>query len=221
MNILEIKNLSFGYDKNLILEDVNLEIKKSDFITISGANGSGKSTLIKLILGENKKDSGSINLFGQAIDDFKDYEKIGYVPQVREASDLSFPITAREYIVLNLFNKFNRFNRPSKMCWGIVNDVLKSLNIENLKNTPINQLSGGQAQRVMIARALVNNPEFLILDEPTVGIDKASKEDLIKLLKHINIGHNITILMVTHEGDFNQRLGAKNVELKEGVLNYA
>ena len=221
MRVLDIDNLSFAYDRNPILDNINLKIDKGDFITISGSNGSGKSTLINLILGKLKMDKGSIKLFDTSIESFKDFEKIGYVPQVREASSLSFPITSREYVVLNLYKSFNKFNRPSKDNWMMVDSVLKSLKIKDLRDIPINKLSGGQAQRVMIARALVNDPDFLILDEPTVGIDKKSKEDLIELLVHINQNHNKTIMMVSHEADFNRKLGAENIELKDGVLIYA
>lgn len=221
MNILEINNLSFSYDKSPILENINLTLKEGEFVTISGANGSGKSTLIKLILGQLKANNGYIKLFNDPLEKFTDFEKIGYVPQIREASGLSFPITSREYVVLNLYNSFNKFNRPTKDNWIMVDSVLKSLNIKELRDIPINKLSGGQAQRVMIARALVNNPEFLILDEPTVGIDKKSKDDLIKLLIHVNQNYHKSILMISHESDFNKKLGAKNVELKDGELKYA
>ncbi len=221
MRVLDIDNLSFAYDRNPILDNINLKIDKGDFITISGSNGSGKSTLINLILGKLKMDKGSIKLFDTSIESFKDFEKIGYVPQVREASSLSFPITSREYVVLNLYKSFNKFNRPSKDNWMMVDSILESLNIKDLRDIPINKLSGGQAQRVMIARALVNDPNFLILDEPTVGIDKKSKEDLIELLVHINQNHKKTIMMVSHEADFNKKLGVENIELRDGVLIYA
>ena len=221
MNILEVENLSFSYSKSPILENVNLTIDEGEFVTISGANGSGKSTLIKLILGQLERDIGSIKLFDSTLEKFNDFEKIGYVPQVREASELSFPITSREYVVLNLYKSFNKFKRPTRNNWLMVDSVLKSLNIIELRDIPVNKLSGGQAQRVMIARALVNNPEFLILDEPTVGIDKKSKDDLINLLIHINQNHKKTILMISHESDFNKKLGAKNVKLKDGELKYA
>ena len=221
MRVLDIDNLSFAYDRNPILNNINLKIDKGDFITISGSNGSGKSTLINLILGKLKMNKGSIKLFDTSIESFKDFEKIGYVPQVREASSLSFPITSREYVVLNLYKSFNKFNRPSKDNWMMVDSILESLNIKDLRDIPINKLSGGQAQRVMIARALVNDPNFLILDEPTVGIDKKSKEDLIELLVHINQNHKKTIMMVSHEADFNKKLGVENIELRDGVLIYA
>ena len=221
MNILEVENLSFSYSKSPILENVNLTIDEGEFVTISGANGSGKSTLIKLILGQLERDIGSIKLFDSPLEKFNDFEKIGYVPQVREASELSFPITSREYVVLNLYKSFNKFKRPTRNNWLMVDSVLKSLNIIELRDIPVNKLSGGQAQRVMIARALVNKPEFLILDEPTVGIDKKSKDDLIKLLIHVNQNHHKSILMISHESDFNKKLGAKNVELKDGELKYA
>lgn len=218
MKQIEIKNLRFGYNENLILKDINLSLDEGDFAIISGENGSGKSTLIKLILGELKKDRGNIKVFGIDMEDFKNFEKIGYVPQVNEAIKVAFPVSAREYVGLNLYKEFSIFNTISKKLKSKVEDTFATLKIKNLIDRPFNKLSGGQAQRVMIARAMVNNPDILILDEPTVGIDQKSKEDFLDLLVHLNTHHNISILMITHEMEILGDYVDKVFKLKDGAI---
>lgn len=218
MKQIEIKNLKFGYNENQILKNVNLSLGEGDFAVISGKNGSGKSTLIKLILGELKKDEGTIKLFGIDMEDFKNFDKIGYVPQVNEAIKVAFPVSAREYVGLNLYKEFSIFNTISKKLKSKVEDTFATLKIKNLIDRPFNKLSGGQAQRVMIARAMVNNPDILILDEPTVGIDQKSKEDFLDLLVHLNTHHNISILMITHEMEILGDYVDKVFKLKDGAI---
>ncbi len=218
MKLIEIEKLKFGYNENLILKDVNLSLEKGDFAVISGENGSGKSTLIKLILGGLKKDEGSIRLFGIDIEDFKNYNKLGYVPQVNDSIKIAFPVTCREYVSLNLYKDFNIFKKLKKSNKEDVENIFTSLNIKNLIDRPFNKLSGGQAQRVMIARALVANPDLLVLDEPTVGIDQKSKDDFLKLLVHLNTNHGISILMITHEMEILGDYVDKIFRLREGVI---
>ena len=218
MKLIEIEKLKFGYNENLILKDVNLSLEKGDFAVISGENGSGKSTLIKLILGGLKKDEGSIRLFGIDIEDFKNYNKLGYVPQVNDSIKIAFPVTCREYVSLNLYRDFNIFKKLKKSNKEDVENIFTSLNIKNLIDRPFNKLSGGQAQRVMIARALVANPDLLVLDEPTVGIDQKSKDDFLKLLVHLNTNHGISILMITHEMEILGDYVDKIFRLREGVI---
>lgn len=218
MKQIEIKNLKFGYNENLILKGVNLDLDQGDFAVISGENGSGKSTLIKLILGELKKDHGSIKLFGIDMEDFKNFDKIGYVPQVNEAIKVAFPVSAREYVGLNLYKEFSIFNTITKKSKSKIENTFSTLKIKDLIDRPVNTLSGGQAQRVMIARAMVNNPDILILDEPTVGIDQKSKEDFLDLLVHLNTHHGISILMITHEMDILGDYVDKVFKLKEGFI---
>lgn len=221
MNLIEIKNLKFAYKTEYILKDVSFKINEGDFLAIVGENGSGKSTLIKLILGNLKKDGGSIKLLGKDIEDFKSYEKIGYVPQVNDLGKISFPVTCKEYIVMNLYKEFNIFKRPGRKQWEKVDLVLKTLDIMKLKNQPFKDLSGGQKQRIMIARAMVSNPDILILDEPTVGIDGASKIEFLKLLYHLNIFHKKTILMITHEMDTVKDYVNKIAKIENGRIKYA
>lgn len=218
MKQIEIKNLKFGYNENQILKNVNLSLGEGDFAVISGKNGSGKSTLIKLILGELKKDEGIIKLFGIDMEDFKNFDKIGYVPQVNEAIKVAFPVSAREYVGLNLYKEFSIFNTITKKSKSKIENTFSTLKIKDLIDRPFNKLSGGQAQRVMIARALVNNPDILILDEPTVGIDQKSKENFLDLLVHLNTHHNISILMITHEMEILGDYVDKVFKLKDGVV---
>lgn len=199
MNLIDVKNLSFAYNNEYILEDLSFELNEGDFLAIIGENGSGKSTLIKILLKSLKKDFGTIKILGKDIENFKDYEKIGYVPQVNDLSKVSFPITTREFIVMNLYKEFGPLKRPKKAQWDKVDIVLKTLGILDLKERPFRDLSGGQKQKVMIARALVSNPDIIILDEPTVGIDSKSKDEFLKLLSHLNKTHDKTILIISHE----------------------
>ena len=218
MSVIEIKNLNFGYNEKLILKDINLEVEKGDFLAISGQNGSGKTTLIKILTGELKKQDGKINILGKAIENIDDFSDIGYVPQLSESRDITFPLTCFEYVILNLYREFNVFKRPSKEVVKKTNDIFKRLDIENLKDRPFNKLSGGQQQRVMIARSMLASPKILILDEPTVGIDQKSKEEFLDLLGHLNKRHDITILIISHEMDLIDKFVNKTRVLKEGRL---
>ncbi|MFO3717936.1 metal ABC transporter ATP-binding protein [Anaerococcus sp. ENR1011] len=218
MNVIEIKNLNFGYNEKLILKDINLEVEKGDFLAISGQNGSGKTTLIKILTRELKKQDGEINILGKAIENIDDFSDIGYVPQLSESRDITFPLTCFEYVILNLYREFNAFKRPSKETIRKTNDIFKRLDIESLKDRPFNKLSGGQQQRVMIARSMVASPKILILDEPTVGIDQKSKEEFLDLLGHLNKRQDITILIISHEMDLIDKFVNKTRVLKEGRL---
>ena len=218
MSVIEIKNLNFGYNEKLILKDINLKVDEGDFLAISGQNGSGKTTLIKILTGELKKQDGKINILGKAIESIDDFSDIGYVPQLSESRDITFPLTCFEYVILNLYREFNVFKRPSKEVVRKTNDIFKRLDIENLKDRPFNKLSGGQQQRVMIARSMVAGPKILILDEPTVGIDQKSKEEFLDLLGHLNKRHDITILIISHEMDLIDKFVNKTRVLKEGRL---
>ena len=191
---------------------------EGDFLAISGQNGSGNTTLIKILTGELKKQDGKINILGKAIENIDDFSDIGYVPQLSESRDITFPLTCFEYVILNLYREFNVFKRPSKEVVKKTNDIFKRLDIENLKDRPVNKLSGGQQQRVMIARSMVASPKILILDEPTVGIDQKSKEEFLDLLGNLNKKHDITILIISHEMDLIDKFVNKTRVLKEGRL---
>lgn len=201
MTAIEIKNLSFGYTKDLIIKDVDFKVERGDIVAIQGENGSGKSTLLKLILGQLKADGGSVSIGDKDINSITDFRNIGYVPQVQNFNDIGFPITTGEIVVLNLYKEFGLIKIPRKRHKKRAEEILKALGMEKYISTPYKQLSGGFKQRTMIARALMNEPEILILDEPTAGVDIESKESFLKLINQTNKEKNITILIVTHEMD--------------------
>ena len=206
MSIVEIKNLSFSYEKDLILENINLNIDEKDFLAIIGPNGGGKSTLLKLILGINKISHGTIKIFDKDIS--TQLSDIGYVPQNTNINT-DFPIKVIEVVMMghikNRFEQENSKNFLHKYFKIGYNEFEKSCAINSLKevgmqkyaNKKIGSLSGGQRQRVMIARALCSHPKILILDEPTASIDVGGQKQIYDLLKLLN--KTITIIVVSHD----------------------
>ena len=215
-SIISIKNVSFSYSGGVnVLENLSFDIYKKDFIAIIGANGSGKSTLLKLILKELNPSDGEIFISSTNIKNFKEWDTIGYVPQINAGNIPGFPITALEIVTLNLYNKmgFLKFSRKSHI--ELAKRALSQVNMLDFANTPMNKMSGGQQQRIMIAKSLINNPKILIFDEPTTGIDKESKDQLFKILTHLNRIHGITILLVTHELEIMKDNLTKVVEIRD------
>ena len=215
-SIISIKNVSFSYSGGVnVLENLSFDIYKKDFIAIIGANGSGKSTLLKLILKELNPSDGEIFISSTNIKNFKEWDTIGYVPQINAGNIPGFPITALEIVTLNLYNKMGFFKFSRKSHIELAKRALSQVNMLDFANTPINKMSGGQQQRIMIAKSLINNPKILIFDEPTTGIDKESKDQLFKILTHLNRIHGITILLVTHELEIMKDNLTKVVEIKD------
>ncbi|WP_102399422.1 metal ABC transporter ATP-binding protein [Haloimpatiens massiliensis] len=197
-NIIEIKNLTVYYDSLCALEHINLNIKKGDFMGILGPNGGGKSTLLKSILGLIKPSEGSIKILGNSIN--KDCCSLGYVPQFSKF-DKKFPINVMDVVLSGTLNKKgNFFHRYSSKDREEALKILKALEIDEFKDRQIGMLSGGQLQRVLIARALISNPEVLLMDEPTASLDVSSKAQIYTLLKDLN--KNKTVLIVSHDLEF-------------------
>ncbi len=192
MNILEIKNLTASYDGHTAIENVNLEVKKGDYICLVGENGSGKSTLIKTIVGLHKKDSGEIikNI---------DNDKISYLAQ-NNMKDLDFPATAKEIIMTGV-QKHKKLPFYTKKDFALFDEVCQTLDIKELINNQIGNLSGGQRQRVMLARSIIRKPELLILDEPCSGLDVNITKELYSILDKLHKENGITIIMATHDFD--------------------
>lgn len=189
MGGIHIENLSFGYEDGMVLENVNMNINKGDFVGIIGSNGTGKSTLIKLMLGLLPLKSGNIIVEG---------ENVGYVPQVGLAVKADFPATVTEVVMLNLYKQIGLFKRPGKQHNEMVEKALDIVGMVDKADKQIGKLSGGQQQRVMIAKALVSSPEILILDEPAAAVDIENEHMLYQLLIKLNKERHLTIVMVTH-----------------------
>lgn len=194
-----LENVSFGYKDDLIINNLSFKVERGNLVTIIGGNGVGKSTLMKLILGQLTVDSGNIILFGEDIEKIDNFCKVGYVPQGNIANRIAFPVTCKELVSLELYNDFGFIKIPSKKHIESSINMLRNMGLEKYINRPINELSGGLQQRVMISRAMMSSPKLLIFDEPTSGIDERSKLHFAKIIKDLNENKNITIVLVTHE----------------------
>ncbi len=198
--IIELDNVSFSYTSEEVIKDVSLEIHKGDYLGLIGPNGGGKSTLLKLMLGVLKPTKGSVKLFGQDIKHFKDWSKIGYVPQ-KTFFDMNFPVTVEEIVMMGRFGRLGLFNFPKQEDKAKVDEALSQVQMLEYKTRQINDLSGGQQQRVFIARALATEPEIIFLDEPTVGVDVKTQKQFYALLRKLNKELDLTLVLVSHELD--------------------
>lgn len=199
-NIIEIDQVSFGYEKKKVIDDLSFTVMERDFVGLIGSNGTGKTTLLKMLAGLIKPDQGELRLFGQNIFRFKDWERVGYVPQKNALNPL-FPATVKEVVLSGLYNQKKMFRRVTTLDQRRCSDAMDALSIKELAHQKIGRLSGGQQQRVFLARALIHNPELLILDEPMVGIDAETQESFFHMIRHMHQKHNITFLMVSHDMD--------------------
>ena len=186
--LLEIKDINAGYNGNRVLKDISLNVFEQDFLGIIGPNGGGKTTLLKVILGLIIPDSGSIQFADNSLKN-----RIGYMPQTN-LIDKKFPILVSEVIESGLISekKLSKAEKKEK-----VNGLIKEMDLQSIANKPIGELSGGQLQRTLLARAVINDPELLILDEPNSYVDKRFESHFYHLLQDIN--QHTAIILVSHD----------------------
>lgn len=193
--VLDVKNLSVNYGDIRALDGISLKVDAGEYLAIVGHNGSGKTTLLKAILGQVKITSGTIDIFerkpGQT------GTMVAYVPQVA-GLDKSFPANVQEVVLMGRLKPkimpLHRYNRHDKEA---ADEMLNKVGIYNIRKRLISTLSGGEFQKMLIARALAVNPKMLLLDEPTASVDTAAREQIYQLLQELN--KNITIILVTHD----------------------
>ncbi|PIP13086.1 MAG: ABC transporter [bacterium (Candidatus Stahlbacteria) CG23_combo_of_CG06-09_8_20_14_all_34_7] len=203
-NVLSISHVFLTRDNQRVLEDVNLDVNENELISILGPNGSGKTTLLKAILGFQKIDSGSIKIFGENPENGR--SKVGYIPQFIERNS-DFPLSIRDIILYGRYT--GSFVKYKEEDFNIVNRYIEEFSLSKLRNKKISELSGGEIQRVLMARSLVRNPKLLLLDEPTSSVDKKSQEEFFAILNRLK--ENMAILLVTHD------LGAVSTYIKRIV----
>jgi zinc transport system ATP-binding protein len=186
--LVEIENMYAGYNGTVVLKAIDLQIFEQDFLGIIGPNGGGKTTLIKTILGLLKPLSGSIMFENELLK-----SRIGYMPQTHRL-DRKFPVIVSEIVESGLISekKLSKSDRKDK-----IHTMIQRMDIENVKSKSIGELSGGQLQRTLLARAIINDPELLILDEPNSYVDKRFESHFYELLKEIN--QKTTIILVSHD----------------------
>jgi zinc transport system ATP-binding protein len=195
---VELAGVYASYRDRLVLEDVSLAIPRGNFLAIIGPNGSGKTTLLKVILGLIRPDAGEVRVFGRAPWRLEgERARIGYCPQ-GQSVDVNFPVRAGEVVLMGRYGRIGLLRRPAAEDRAAARRTMERVGVADLAERPIARLSSGQRQRVFLARALVAEPELLLLDEPTTGVDVASSESLYELLRGLH-RQGITIVVVSHD----------------------
>lgn len=217
--VVEFDQVSFAYEQRKVIENLNLTILQRDFVGVIGPNGAGKSTLLKMMVGLLKPAVGEIRLFQQPLSRFQDWERIGYVPQ-RNTFNPLFPATVREVVLSGLYSRKKMYKRLSHADKLKADDAMAAMGITDLADRLIGRLSGGQQQRAFLARAMINNPDIMILDEPTVGIDAETQESFFYMIKHMHKHHNITFIMVSHDMDMMYSYLGKEPESRNGKIGF-
>jgi zinc transport system ATP-binding protein len=197
-----------------VVRRVDLRVRSGEFVTLLGANGSGKSTLVRSIVGLLPVASGSIELFGTAQADFRDWRRVGYVPQ-RSTAQSGVPATVTEVVTTGRLARHRFVGWPTRADRAAVDRALDIVRLSERRRDSVAQLSGGQQQRVMIARALATDPDLLVLDEPTAGVDQASQAVLAEVFADLG-ARGTTILLVAHELGPLTPLVDRSVVLRDG-----
>lgn len=212
MNLMTCRNVSFSYDGNIAVKDVNFHIDEGDYICVVGENGSGKSTLIKGILNLIKPNSGEI-----IMSDILAISEIGYLPQ-QSIVQRDFPASVQEIVISGRLSQRGLSPFYSKRDKEIAKINMEKLKISNLKNRCYRELSGGQQQRVLLARALCSTGKLLLLDEPVSGLDPLATQELYELVSEINKNFGVSILMISHDIDSAVRHSDKILHLHKNQL---
>lgn len=209
MILLQAEHLHIAYDGSEILRDISFRVESGDYLGIVGPNGSGKSSLIRAMLGLIPVTSGEIRLFGEPLAHFRDWPKIGYLPQRLNFANPHFPATVEEIVRLGLIGKNGPKGRLSTGETQQVEEILTRMGIIDQRRQLIGHLSGGQQQRALLARALVSRPALLLLDEPTTALDPETREDFYAIISELNREMGTAIILITHDtwniGQYAQR----------------
>jgi zinc transport system ATP-binding protein len=195
--LIELVDVDLAYGEVLALEAVTLTVARGDFLGLIGPNGSGKTTLLRVLLGLATPDRGEVRLFGQPPSEFREWRRLGYVPQ-RLAIDATLPATVDEVVRSGLLGVGPRWRRETGRR-ARVDEVLGRVGMAAQRRARIGALSVGQQQRVLIARALVSEPELLVLDEPTSGVDPEAQTSFYGLLHDLNRANGVTLILVSHD----------------------
>jgi zinc transport system ATP-binding protein len=197
--VLKVEGLRCRYNSSDVLQEIFLDVRAGDYLGVVGPNGSGKSTLIRAILGLIPFEQGSLFLFGTPLQQFRAWQRVGYLPQRLRFANPHFPGTVEEVVRLGLLAGKKFPKRASRADDAVVRRTMELLGIERIRKQLIGELSGGQQQRALLARAIVGGPELLILDEPTTALDPETRDNFYALLQELNRDHRTTILLVTHD----------------------
>lgn len=219
MALLDVKNVTIRYGKSVVVDDVSFSVSEGDFLGIAGPNGAGKTSLIKAILGLVPMSSGDISVFGMPSGSRGACcGGIGYLPQKTFTANPLFPATVEEVVILGLLS-WKRFpKRIGADDRRRVRALLDELGIGDLREKSFADLSGGEHQRVVLARALIGEPRLLVFDEPSTALDPRSRDDFFRLLERLNRERGITILFITHDTVYIEKYANTILYLDRNVI---
>ncbi|MFC1967270.1 metal ABC transporter ATP-binding protein [Chloroflexota bacterium] len=218
--IIHIKDAVVSYREDVALRGVSLDIQSGEFIGIVGPNGAGKTTILTVVNGLGKLCGGHVSVLGQALCSGNGHslrKRVGYVAQVQNI-DPRMPVNVREVVMMGRYGIKGLFRRPGEADWKIVDEMLELVGMTHLASRPIGHLSGGEQQRVSIARCLSQQPEILLLDEPTASLDWKAKNDILELVKLIHNARRLTTLFVTHDLGALPTACDRMVLMKDGLI---
>ncbi|MCS7235930.1 MAG: metal ABC transporter ATP-binding protein [Armatimonadota bacterium] len=197
--IAELEHVCVDFDGERVLDRVDLQIRRGDFLGVIGPNGAGKTTLLRVLVGLVRPSCGHVRLFGQDVRQFRQWHRVGYVPQKAVAFETRFPATVLEVVLSGRAGRVGagRRFRPEDRTAAVV--ALRTVGLWEVRDRLVGRLSVGQQQRVFVARALANEPELLLLDEPTVGVDPEGEERFYGLLHRLNQERGTTVVLVSHD----------------------
>jgi len=200
-NVINIENAVVSYREDVALRGVSLKVESGEFIGIIGPNGAGKTTLLTIVNGLGKLLSGRVSVLGHYLTPGNGHslrKRVGYVPQVQNI-DPRMPMSVREVVMIGRYGLLGLLGRPGRHDWEIVDEALEMVGMSHLARRPIGHLSGGEQQRVAIARCLAQEPELFLLDEPTASLDWKAQNGILELVKQIHESRHLTTLFVTHD----------------------
>lgn len=196
---IAFRNVSFSYRTMTVLDEASFVLNCGSLMALTGENGAGKSTLVQLLLGELTAERGSVELFGRDVRQFGDWNLLGYVPQQAPADYRQFPATVLEVVRAGLYATTGLFRPYQPLHRQLALAALDRAGLSGLESRLLNELSGGQFQRVLLARALANDPRLLVLDEPTSNLDAQSAQDFYGTLEAVQQTSDAAVLLVTHD----------------------
>jgi ABC-type cobalamin/Fe3+-siderophores transport system ATPase subunit len=218
--VIDIENAVVSYREDVALRGVSIKIESGEFVGVIGPNGAGKTTLLTIVNGMGKLLSGKVRVLGNNLKSGNGHslrKKVGYVAQV-ENIDPRMPMNVREVAMIGRYGVLGLFRRPDKHDWKIVDETLELVGMTHLAERPIGHLSGGEQQRVAIARCLAQEPELFLLDEPTASLDWKAQTEILELVKQIHQERNLTTLFVTHDLDALPHTCDRIVLMKNGLI---
>ena len=218
--VINIENAVVSYREDIALRGVSLKVKSGEFVGIVGPNGAGKTTLLTIVNGLGKLLHGRVWVLGDYLTPGNGHslrKKVGYVPQVEDI-DPRMPMNVREVVMIGRYGLLGLVRRPGKHDWEIVDEVLALVGMSHLAQRPIGHLSGGEQQRVAIARCLAQEPELFLLDEPTASLDWKAQSGILELVKQIHDSRRLTTLFVTHDLSSLPLACDRVVLMKEGLI---